>query len=139
MAKEDYKGVDFPSAKGWERQEVYVLNALQELKDSQKEFKVEVQDVKDAVAEVAKNISALHGKFDQYNNFNQRLFNYDAALLEKQKELALTKDRLNTIEKTINELKTRFMVIWGGAIFVITTLSNLAIAAISGGWFSSGS
>ena len=94
MAKEDYKGVDFPSAKGWERQEVYVLNALQELKDSQKEFKVEVQDIKDAVAEVAKNISALHGKFDQYNNFNQRLFNYDASYRDWETDRKST--RLNS-------------------------------------------
>lgn len=124
--------------KGWDRHEVYVLNALQELKDSQKEFKVEVQDIKDAVAEVSKNVAALHGKFDQYNNFNQRLFKFDEQLIEKQKELGETKDKLANLEKTITTLNTKFMVIWGGAIFAITTIINLGIAAITGGWLSGG-
>lgn len=126
-------------SQGWDRQEVYVLSALHELKENQREFRSEVRDIKDTVNDIVERIAALHAKFDQYNNFNQRLFKFDEQLILKQKELGDTKDKLNNLEKTTNELKTRFMVIWGGAIFAITTISNLAIAAISGGWFSGGS
>lgn len=124
--------------KGWDRQEVYVLTALQELKDNQKEFKQEVQDVKDAVTEVAKNILSLHGKFDQYNNFNQRLFQFDNALLVKQKELAETKDKLNTLEKATADLKLRVTWIVGGISLVVTSIVTLAINLISAGFSPGG-
>lgn len=118
--------------KGWDRHEVYVLNALQELKDSQKEFKVEVQDIKDAVAEVAKNVAALHGKFDQYNNFNQRLFQFDAALIEKQKELAILRDKLSAQEKETSGLKVRIGLIVAGVAIVVTSLLNIIIPKLIG-------
>jgi len=131
MAKINTDELDFP-VKGWDRQEVYVLNALQELKDSQKEFKVEIQDIKDAVAEVAKNISSLHGKFDQYNNFNQRLFQFDAALIEKQKELAILRDKLSAQEKETSGLKGRIGLIVAGVAIVVTSLLNFIIPKLIG-------
>lgn len=131
MAKSDIDDIN-SGIKGWERQEVYVLNALQELKDSQKEFKVEVQDIKDAVAEVAKNVAALHGKFDQYNNFNQRLFQFDAALIEKQKELAILRDKLSAQEKETSGLKVRIGLIVAGVAIVVTSLLNIIIPKLIG-------
>ena len=131
MANKDQDEVN-SYTKGWERQEVYVLNALQELKDSQKEFNVEVQDIKDAVAEVAKNVAALHGKFDQYNNFNQRLFQFDAALIEKQKELAILRDKLSAQEKETSGLKVRIGLIVAGVSIVVTALLNIIIPKLIG-------
>lgn len=131
MANKDQDEVN-SYTKGWDRHEVYVLNALQELKDSQKEFKVEVQDIKDAVAEVAKNVAALHGKFDQYNNFNQRLFQFDAALIEKQKELAILRDKLSAQEKETSGLKVRIGLIVAGVAIVVTSLLNIIIPKLIG-------
>lgn len=131
MANKDQDEVN-SYTKGWDRHEVYVLNALQELKDSQKEFKVEVQDIKDAVAEVAKNVAALHGKFDQYNNFNQRLFQFDAALIEKQKELAILRDKLSAQEKETGGLKVRIGLIVAGVAIVVTSLLNIIIPKLIG-------
>jgi chromosome segregation ATPase len=115
------------AVKGWDRQEVYVLTALQELKDNQRDFKMEMIDIKESIAEVTKSITALHGKFDQYNNFNQRLFQFDNKLIEKQKELGDLKDKLAEQIRETSNLKVRVLYIAGGISIGVAALLNFIL------------
>lgn len=104
----------------WDKEEKYVLSSIEEMKQLLKESH-------DNFIELMKTVAVINSKFDQYNNFNERLAEFQSVLVARDKELSDLRGKIAFVN-------TRLGWIVGGIGFVVTVGFNLLTSFISSLW-----
>jgi len=104
----------------WDKEEKYVLSSIEEMKQLLKESH-------ENFVELMKTVVVINSKFDQYNNFNERLAEFQALLLKQDKQM-------DELRSKVSFINARLGWIVGGIGFVVTVGFNLLASFVSSLW-----